>query len=430
MRKALLPAVFRTGGLLMAGHIAIALVGVAALRLYTELAPTDVFGEANLILGALTLGLQVFIAPFTAAQLRFHTEADARSAGNAFTRSALAWSLGAALALTVVALTSFVIWSHIYEHPLTALSLTALAMWPAAMAARNVFMNRLHAERRQAVYIGLQVTEAILVVALTGAALAWTATTGSFMFGQALAPAVLLLVVTAIAPWPTWTLRRIASRDVSYGSKALSYGGPFVPMSLLSSVSSVADRYALAWLLGSAAVGLYLAPFAIASRAMALVTGPLTDLFRPMLFDAENRNDGGQAKRIFKSWVAATVGVGLAVLTGIAVLGQFVVDWVLARDYRDGAVAIMLWIALAYTIYGLTQVLENRLLSLGQSVRLLPPMLIGGAANVLFSILLIPRTGAIGAAQANCASFLVRGGCTAMLLYLAFRQRHSGNESR
>jgi O-antigen/teichoic acid export membrane protein len=201
-------------------------------------------------------------------------------------------------------------------------------------------------------------------------------------------------------------------------------------MSLLNTVANLADRYTLAWLLGPAAVGLYLAPFAIANRAMALVANPLTDLFRPLLFDAENRADDAQARRVLTAWLAASVVIGLIALAGIAVFGRFIADWVLAREYRDGAVAIMLWISLAYAIHGITQVLENRILSLSRSAHLLLPMTLGAAANLLFSILLVPWAGVIGAAQANCASFIVRALCTAALLYYARRRRIGTGPSR
>jgi len=38
----------RTGALVLSGHVAVAVVGVVALRIYTELAPPGVFGEAIL----------------------------------------------------------------------------------------------------------------------------------------------------------------------------------------------------------------------------------------------------------------------------------------------------------------------------------------------------------------------------------------------
>jgi O-antigen/teichoic acid export membrane protein len=76
---------------------------------------------------------------------------------------------------------------------------------------------------------------------------------------------------------------------------------------------------------------------------------------------------------------------------------------------------------LGYGVFGINQIFETRLLSLGRSARLLPPMALGAAMNIAFSIVLVARNGIIGAAQATCASFLVQAVATGAILYAALR---------
>jgi O-antigen/teichoic acid export membrane protein len=92
----------------------------------------------------------------------------------------------------------------------------------------------------------------------------------------------------------------------------------------------------------------------------------------------------------------------------------------------------MLWVVSGYGVFGVTQVLENRLLSLGRSARLLLPQVVGAIANITLSIILIHRNGMIGAAQATFGSFVLQVVATAaMLLHaLAMRRRHSEEETQ
>src|ERR1019366_8203761 len=77
--------------------------------LYTNLAPPDVFGESNLILSALALGLQLFVTGFTAAQLRYYSEAEARGAGDKFTRETMIWALRATAVLAALIVFSWAV---------------------------------------------------------------------------------------------------------------------------------------------------------------------------------------------------------------------------------------------------------------------------------------------------------------------------------
>ena len=161
------------------------------------------------------------------------------------------------------------------------------------------------------------------------------------------------------------------------------------------------------------------------SRAMILASGALNDFFRPSLFDAENRKDPARANRVFLSWLAINIAVGCAATAFIALAGELVVSLLLGERYRDGAVVIMIWIAAGYAVYGMTQVLETRLLSLGRSGQLIAPMAAGAVANILFSIVLVSRYGIPGAAQASCLSFVVQSAVTALFLISALWRRRS-----
>jgi O-antigen/teichoic acid export membrane protein len=291
------------------------------------------------------------------------------------------------------------------------------------MTFRNVLLSQLQAERRRLSYSALTMFEAVMLAALTAAALKINASVESFLAGQVLGivALVILTVLTDRRLLPTQATPEAQRRE--FRQKAFTYGMPFAPLAVGGWLANLADRYVLGIQLGAAAVGQYVAPLSIASRALILVNGALNDLFRPALFDAENRKQLADANKVFASWVAVNIAVGIAAVVAVAVFGEWVADVFLAQSYRAGAVHIMLWIASGYSIYGLTQVLETRILSLGRSAQLVAPMAAGALANVAFSWLLVSRQGILGAAQASCMSFAVQSLVTALFLRSALRQR-------
>jgi O-antigen/teichoic acid export membrane protein len=406
----------RLGGLVLAGQLGVAIVGLLAVRLYTELAPARTFGEANLLLSAWTLGLQLLVTPFTSTQLRFHAEAESRGEARAFTIQSLTWAMRAAGVVAVLAACATAAWFRAVDSRQVLPLLAAALIWPLGTALRNVFMSRINAQRRQKAYVALLLIESLLAVGLTALALGIAPSSGAFLLGQAAAPC---LLAAALA----WSIREPGhghagangSRTL-FAARALSYGVPFGLMSLFSWLSNLSDRYVLAMLLGPAAAGLYVAPFAIASRALALPGTALTDLFRPLLFAAASRGNEAQAAHVFHRWLLGYAALSLLGIACLAVAGQALIPLLLAREYRVSAYPIMLWIAAAYAIYGLTQVVENRILSLGRSRPLLWSIVAGAVANIALSYALVSRHGIVGAAQANCLSFLAQGLVTVVLL--------------
>jgi O-antigen/teichoic acid export membrane protein len=412
----------RVGTAVVVGNGLVALIGVLALRVYTELAPAEVFGAANLVLTALGLAFQLLIHPIIATQLRYHTAAVQAGEGDRFTGEALRWGLAVSVGLTVLGGIAFVAYAIAVDARTDALMLLAAAAWIVIATLRHVLMARLHAEQQMTSYMVLRVAEAAFMVLATACVLRATLRPESFVWGQVAAFGIVVAGIAFFIPWSIW--RSIwAGKMPGFLEKVWRYGGPFVPMAFLFWVANLADRYVLAGLVSAAAVGQYLAAFTIAGSGFGLTNGALTDLFRPMLFAAENAQDHDRASRVFLAWLASYLAISLCGLAAIVLIGQWIVDLVLAEAYRPGAVEIMLWIALGYSINGLTTAFENRMFSLGQSARVLWPLAAGAAGNIVLSLMLIPWHGIAGAAQANCLSFGLQFFLTGIALRRALNSR-------
>jgi O-antigen/teichoic acid export membrane protein len=412
---------------IVAAQAAVAVLGIVALRAYTELAPAAVFGASNLILGAMGLGLQLFVGGFTAVQLRYYSTAQSEgSAGDELTGDTMWFSLGSTTVLTVCAIA---VWGVLRVRGQTSYGWLVVgggAVWLFAMTARYVLMSGIQAARRQATYAALQVVEATLLLLATAVSLWLSPRVESYLLGQAIAVVGLLLIIVTKDRGALKFFRlRSLERRSRLPRGAWRYGLPFAPLSFLGWLANMGDRYTVAALLGAESAGRYVAPFSIASRGAVLLNSALCDLFRPLLFDAANRGDGPETRRIFWRWMFSS-----ATLSSVAVSCVYFGSGILARlllapPYRSGAADIMLWVASGYAVYGVTQIFETRILLLGYPGWLLAPMIVGGLANIGFSIALVLRGGVLGAAQATCLSFVVQLLTTLLVLGRAQRRGES-----
>jgi O-antigen/teichoic acid export membrane protein len=401
-------ALARTGTIVLLGQVAVAVIGVVQVRAFTELVPPSVFGEASLILGILALGLQLFVAPFTSTQLRYHSGAGNAAEATAFTREALLWSLRSTLVLAGLLGIAYGIAAAAGATVPGLVVLPVAVLWLLANACRNVLMGRIHADQRQALYVGMQVIEAALLGVLTFALLALHSHPAMYVLGQALAIAVLVVALKEVWPVKAESDAEFPGGRSTFLRSTLDYGLPFIPMSLLNWVATLADRYILAYIAGAASAGLYVAPSSVGSKGMAMGNAALNDLFRPSLFTAANQQRRADLDRTIRTWLALSVLFGLVSVLVIWIVGQFLVQLLLAEMYRSSAAAIMLWTTAAYAMLGIVQVFETSVLSLGKSVQLVGPMAIGVLASVAACAVLVPLHGAVGAAQGMCTGFAAR----------------------
>ncbi len=391
----------RQGLWIVAGHAVTAIAGIASIRLFTQLAPQSVFGGANLLLGFLTLGMQALIAPLTQTQVRYQTYHTDKGDGDRFTWLIARFAMGSALAIIVTMCAALLVWPSARVGAGVAAT-GWLAVWIALSTARGVLISRLNAERQQRHYALWTGSEAVLLLVCTASVLAFWPTIEGYIAGQVLGVAGAILVFGT--PQIKAAMRG-AETDRSFQNTVQDeikrYGLPFVGFAVLGWLSNLSDRYVLAAYLDTAAVGQYIAAFAIASRMPALAGGLLTDLLRPVLFEFENRSDSVNGGRLFLVWIALLGAIIGTLVIFLALYGDLVARVLLAESYRANAPRIMSWIAAGYGLANLGQVVENRVLSFGASRLLLWSKLAGGASNFAFAVLLISMNGLIGAAQAN-----------------------------
>ena len=398
-RRALGGRFLRDGVWIMGAYGVTIISGLVSVRLFTELAMPSVFGGANLLLGVLTLGTQTLLAPITQTQLRYHSAHRDEGNADAYTWRIAKYAGSAAVLMIIVLAIVLLAWpaaragAHIWVIP-------DLAAWTIASTYRSVLINRIQADRRQKYYSLWLGSEALSTMACTAVVLYFSPTIEGYIGGQALGVTLTALAYGRIPKRPPAAARQDLS-VAGVQAQIRAYGLPFAPFALMGWLSNQSDRYVLAAYLSTAAVGQYAAAFGISSRLPQVAGGLLNDLFRPALFEAENRGDFARGKRLLMAWLVGLTATITVLIFALFLFGDHLADLLLAKAYRPGAKESMGWIATGYGFTVLAQVIENQIFAMGSSRTLLWTKLSGGVANVALAIAIVPAYGVLGAARAN-----------------------------
>lgn len=414
---------------MLLGQLGTVIVGFVGLAVITRLADREVFGEAALFTGLIVLGRNIFIAPIFGSQIRFHPDFSAQFELRAFTRLINDFTWRATGIFALVGLLAYVGWRGFSGGEFRPLLLIALAAYLLAEALRTVRFNFLSSERRQWRVSVWQVSEMTLQLTFGAIGLLLAQRldmpiTEFYLFGQACGG------ITATVVSGYWFFPRLdqkQNRPLTIDRRQLlrtsmRYGLPFVPLAVVGWAMSLGDRYALGYIANAESVGTYVAAYSIASRAVMFPHSVLNGFARNILFQATGHGQHDRAHNIFLLYLIATIVTGAAVSLALWLGGEWIADAVLDSRYREGAPSLFLWIGIAHALFGVTQTIENRVLSLGASRALILPALAGAFANVIACFWLIPSLGAGGAAMSKVVSGTV--GCSLVVLVL-FARRNS-----
>lgn len=389
------------GAWVFAGSLFHALTSLIAIRAYTELARPDVYSEANLVLGLFVLTTNIFVAPIGQGVTRYYSEWMLAGTVRA------AWHCANQLALSGAAIGAVIVVVGLAAFTMEPWSMLVLVVpFFAIQSWRTVVLSMINAARRQKDYALWVGGEALFSGLATVLCLILDGRPEAFVGGQ-------LLGSAGVA----WMFRRRFLREVvpacdelvsqpgDYRARLLRYGLPFVPIVVATWFIQMGERYTLSALADLETAGHYIAAAALAARPGALLAGTLTNLFRPLLFEARNHEDHLKERRVIAIWASSVLFLGLILVGMFLVFGDIFATVLLAREYRDSAAPLMGIIALGGTAYALATVAENVILASGRSAKLFLPVLSGAVVNIVAGLLWIPSLGAHGAAWSSAAGF-------------------------
>ncbi len=241
--------------------------------------------------------------------------------------------------------------------------------------------------------VGAGVT-VVLVIAL---AQGWTGATAAMLVTGVLF--ALLVGVPALAGRVTWRYDAASLRH------ALQYGGGLIPHTLGTMGIRSIDRFMIAYYATASENGLYSVGSQV-GLAVSLVADGFNRAWSPWLYAGLARNDPATDRQIVRltyACFAAISAVGVVVWLG----GPVVIRVLLAPHFHSAA-RFVGWVVLGLVFNAMYLVVAGVVFYSGRTLTISAITLFSAVVSVALMFVLVPRLGAMGAAQAGALAFFLK----------------------
>lgn len=391
------------------------MVGIAVgTRILTEHASRATFGEAKLLIGLVTFLIGVVVRPFAHFTMRQYHDAAEQGLGHRFHRFARRSQLVLALATGGLLAAGLLL----FRPPATQ------AAWliPLAVAGMLVMQAMVGIERSILITRNRQAATSFLMVCqywglplLTALALYMTSDTPTVFVA---AQAAIWAMLAGIAYWIAGSVTREAKEEVrspewregrirEWIIEARRFVVPMLGIGFFHWIVSIGDRYILVGFVEMSEIGKYAAVYGLISAPFLALGTLMARLVLPFFYKAAaTRND--HRRRLMKLGMigfATSIAVAAAVLVGL--LGDVAARLLLAEEYREGVRPLMVWLAVGFGFLTISGSFETEAFASKKTVVMTAGYGLAAAVNIAANLVLIPRNGILGAAQATCLTFAV-----------------------
>jgi len=396
-----------TGAAYQFGDIVAKGVALVTIPLYTRHVSPAGYGAANSLLTAVILSSIFLRVGVGEAFIRFYFDDDDVLRRERIARTAtatVAWTTSVAAVLCVVFASQLSRLLLGIDDPLL-IDCAIVGLW--AFTNLEMAYAQLRVDERSRTYVIASGANVALTVIFT-VALVVVAGEGArgLLLGNFGASALVVLGL-----W--WVLRRRFSLRIRWADlrAMLRFGLPTVPADASVYALQVADRFYLYRSYSHAAAGEYSVALQFATVVFVLVRG-FQYAWPPLAYSITSDAEAARLYSLVTTYFVLATGI---VVAGVALLGRWIVR-LLAAPHYFGAHRALPWLALAWTLYGLYQVMIVITGRARVTARNLPAAGLGLLVNIGLLIALVPRGGAgLGIAGAGIA---LCGAYVAMLLVM------------
>lgn len=186
----------------------------------------------------------------------------------------------------------------------------------------------------------------------------------------------------------------------------LVYGVPMLGTEVSTSLIGVTDRYVIGVMLGIEGVGQYTSAFTLVEYAQAVITAALATSALPIFLRIDAENGRVAASEFISSALRFYAIAAMPLIALMAVAGESMLTFLAGSKYAAGA-SIMPWASAGLGVHGAFVLLASGLY-LGKRTRLMFALLFATAlANVILSLLLVPKLGIEGAAISTLICYVL-----------------------
>ena len=185
------------------------------------------------------------------------------------------------------------------------------------------------------------------------------------------------------------------------------YGAPLTATFALAFVVSSSDRLILTYLLNEASAGIYSASYDLVFQVITLLMVVVNLAGYPLVVAKLEKNGKESAKTQLEEYGVILLLIALPAVCVFVVLSPNIVSALLGKDFREGAVHLVPWVAVAALLAGIRAYYFDVVFQLEKKTGY-QVFIMGFAAlvNIALNLILIPNFGIFGSAYATvCAYF-------------------------
>ncbi|WP_339831380.1 hypothetical protein [uncultured Parvibaculum sp.] len=182
---------------------------------------------------------------------------------------------------------------------------------------------------------------------------------------------------------------------------------PLFPAAVLSNTTEMLGRYVVALTAGLGAAGLFVIGYGLVKRPYGLVNGVTDWTMRPALAGALADKEAEKAAHVRLAWLGAGGGIAALGVVLFYLLDELIVHVLLSPEYVELA-ELLIWFAVAVTLFNIANIFGGFSLVAGKSRQLLINSASGAIACTALTVLLTLCFGLKGAVLALVGGYAIQ----------------------
>jgi len=212
---------------------------------------------------------------------------------------------------------------------------------------------------------------------------------------------------------------RISVKNISINlaKSLLKFGFPLSFSQMSHVFLTYADRYLIQYYLGSASLGFYSAGYNLTSYITETVKQPINKAIDPIYLSIYESESLDKLRSFFSKVFTYLMLIIFPITFGFIAVGKDLLTVLASNKYLEAS-SIIPYVIVANMIYTLQIVLNSGLFIYKKTHHLLTTRVFALIINIGFNLLLIPKYGIVGAAQATLVAYVIFIIC---ITYLSFK---------
>lgn len=400
-----------------AGQFLIMAAGFISFPILTRIFSVGEYGILGIMTTTVLIATAVAKLGLPGWIVQFYAEFKLNKRLDSFQSTILISSVGCAATVAIL----FYVLGHLFRSKIFEKNIVNLipivSMIIFTTCTSDILISLLRAEQRTKLYNLVAIIRRYGALTL-GILLALFIVKGlyGFYFGQVITGMAVLSFLIFISA----KRQKISIRDFSTGvfRDSIRFGLPMVGGEMGHLILNYADRYLVQVYLGSISLGLYTAGYNLSTYVTEMFMYPINYAMTPIYMNILVKKGEEETRRFFTRAFRYFVMIIVAVVFGFIAVGKDLISILASSKYLE-AYGVLPYVVIGQSIYACSIILNNGLFIKKKTYVVMYVISVACLLNIGLNIILIPRFGILGAAQATLLSNIFY---TIVVTYYAFKE--------